>query len=141
MPQPELGPQRPNAFITLLVPLITIIYLNRPIIIRVPVESFKAIGGHFVLEILFGDWRTEIVRVETFLSGDMFEAEFHPGRYVLEWGVGPVEFGHAFFGDVCETEIVVGISVRVEGDLLFWITLQVIERLTRMIYARLLPVG
>lgn len=125
MPQPKLRLQRPQPLHGSHVHPISILNFYDPVVIRVACEARKAISGHFVLEIDVGDGCADVVRVEAFCGGDVFEADDGAGCYPDGVGVGPVEIVGAFGGDVEDPPVVVTVAMWVERDLLLY------ERISR----------
>ena len=117
MPQPELGPQRPQPFLGLLISPVTVLYLDKPVVVGVTSESVHSVRRHLVLKFDIGDWWTDVVRVEMLMSCDVAQLDAHPRCYMRQGGRLIKE--RILCGTVDNDPVVIVVSVRIEGDLLF----------------------
>jgi hypothetical protein len=120
MSQLELRPQRPQSLTRLLIPLITLLDLNDPIIIPIALEARHPICRNFVLKVNIRNGWTEVMRVQMFLGGDMLKPDPHGRFNVLYRLIFPVGIIAVLHSRIDDAPVVVGIAMGVQGDLLFY---------------------
>jgi hypothetical protein len=95
-----------------------------PVVVRVTYKTGHTVARDLVLEVDVRHWRTVIVRMEMFLGSDMAELDTHVRSDVLQWLILVVEVGNASIaGCIVDPPVIVGISVRIQSNLLFYIIL------------------
>lgn len=100
----------------------------------------EPVARDFILEIDFTDWRPDIVRVQPLVGRDVLQADFGTLEDLFKGKLVPgVGRGRIGFGTVDDAPVVVVVSVRIEGDLLFCLSAWSLPEGMRSL--RLDPVG
>lgn len=63
----------------------TLLNLDKPVVVRVAHEPSHAICGHLVLEVNVRDGRAEVVRMESFVGLDMPQLDARTSFEVFKW--------------------------------------------------------
>ena len=118
MPQPKNRPQRPESLGRLLVPLVSALNLQEPVVVAVPDEIALAVRRYFVLEVNVRNGRAVVVGVKMLVGGNVLEPYAREVGDVLQWLRCPVKVGTG--RSIGDGPVVIGVTVRVECNLLFW---------------------
>ena len=97
---------------------------DHPIVVNVAWESSQTVCRNLVLEVDIGDGRTDIVRMESLVGGNMAQLNARSILDILEGFRFVFVLGVAVRGSIENTPYIILIPVWVEGDLLFWIECQ-----------------
>lgn len=118
VPQAEFGTQSFQAFARLLVPLVTLVDLDIPVIVRIACIARNAITRHFLLEVDVGNGRADVMGVKRLFGVDVPDLDFGARGNVGDVMIIPVGVGIAVCSCVDDAPIVIVISVGIERDLL-----------------------
>jgi hypothetical protein len=94
-----------------------VLYLDKPVVVGVTSEAVHSVSGHLVLKFDIGDWWTDVVRVEMLMSCYVAQLDAHPRCYMRQGGRLIKE--RILCGAVDNYPVVIVVSMRIEGDLLF----------------------
>ena len=92
--------------------------LDNPVIVSIALVISRTVSRHLVLEVHFSDGRPDVVRVKAFASGNVKKPDLHKGTDVLKRFVCIVGLSGRNPSDIHDTPVVVGVAVRIKGDLL-----------------------
>lgn len=118
MPEAEVSAQSPETLARLLVALVTLVDLHDPVVVGVTSIARDTVARHLLLEVDIRDRGTDVVRVEGLVGRDMPELDASAAGDVRDVVIGPVGVRVAICGRIDDAPVVVGVAVRVEGDLL-----------------------
>ena len=119
MSQSKLRPKRSQTTTGHWIPLVAFLYFDNPIVIRIACKTSHSVCRDLVLKVNFRDWRTEVVRMQVLLSGNVPEFDACPVFDVKQFRiVHPVRFRVVIVGRIDDTPVIVLIDMRIQRDLL-----------------------
>jgi len=93
--------------------------LDEPIVVCVSDKVRHPIAGNLILEIDLRDWWPKIVRVEVLVRDDVSQPDFHSTGDILKGLIRPFGLGMPAIFGYDDAPVVVGITVRIQCNLLF----------------------
>lgn len=118
MPEAELSAQSPETLARLLVAFVTLVNLHDPIVVGITCIARDTVGRDLLLEVDVRNRWPDVMRVEGLVGGNVPELDSSTASDVRDVVIGPVGVRIAIGGRIDNAPVVVGIAVRVEGDLL-----------------------
>lgn len=119
MSQSKLRPKRSQTTTGHWISLAAFLYFDNPVVIRIARKPSHSVCRDLILKVNFGNWWTEVVRMQVLLSGNVPEFDACPVFDVKQFRiVHPVRFRVIIVGRVNDTPVIVLIDMRIQCDLL-----------------------